>query len=260
MKVIDNVGQWRNVRKSLTGSIGFVATMGALHRGHASLLARSARENDVTVLSIFLNATQFNNPDDLACYPKTLQRDLALACRMGTDYVVTPSNEEIYADEFRYQIQEQQFSRELCGAHRDGHFTGVLTVVMKLLNIVQPQRAYFGEKDFQQYQLIKDMCETFFMDVEIVPCETVREDDGLALSSRNELLDVPGRETAGILNKLIRTDLDDAAVSVALSEAGFSVDYIVTKRQRRFAAATISCEQGDVRLIDNVPLATLSSA
>lgn len=260
MKVIDNVGQWRNVRKSLTGSIGFVATMGALHRGHASLLARSARENDVTVLSIFLNAPQFNNPDDLACYPKTLQRDLALACRMGTDYVVTPSNEEIYADEFRYQIQEQQFSRELCGAHRDGHFTGVLTVVMKLLNIVQPQRAYFGEKDFQQYQLIKDMCETFFMDVEIVPCETVREDDGLALSSRNELLDVPGRETAGILNKLIRTDLDDAAVSVALTEAGFSVDYIVTKRRRRFAAATISCEQGDVRLIDNVPLATLSSA
>jgi pantoate--beta-alanine ligase len=260
MKVIENVAQWRDVRESLTGSIGFVATMGALHGGHASLLARSARENDITVLSIFLNATQFNNPADLTCYPKTLERDLTLACRLGADYVITPSNEEIYADQFRYQIQETQFSRELCGAHRDGHFTGVLTVVMKLLNIVQPRRAYFGEKDFQQYQLIKDMCEAFFMDVDIVPCETVREDDGLALSSRNELLDAPARETAGVLNELIRTDLDDAAVAAALTEAGFCVDYIVTKQRRRFAAAALSCEQGNVRLIDNVTLATLADA
>ncbi len=131
---------------------------------------------------------------------------------------------------------------------------------MKLLNLVRPDRAYFGEKDYQQYLLIADMCEAFFMDVDIVACETVRESDGLALSSRNELLDVRGRATAGVLNQLIRSDLEDSAVASALTRAGFAVDYIVTRDERRFAAGTLTCEQGDVRLIDNVSRPTSSGA
>lgn len=260
MKVIESIAEWRELRRTLPGSLGFVPTMGALHRGHAALLERSASENAVSVLSIYLNPTQFNNSADLAGYPKTLQRDLRIACRMGADYVITPRYAQMYADDFRYQIREQQFSRELCGAHREGHFTGVLTVVMKLLNLVRPERAYFGEKDYQQYLLIADMCEAFFMDVDIVACETVRESDGLALSSRNELLDVRGRATAGVLNQLIRSDLEDSAVASALTKAGFAVDYIVTRDERRFAAGTLTCEQGDVRLIDNVPRPTSSGA
>jgi len=260
MKVIESIAEWRELRRTLPDSLGFVPTMGALHRGHAALLERSASENAVSVLSIYLNPTQFNHSADLAGYPKTLQRDLRIACRMGADYVITPRYAQMYADDFRYQIREQQFSRELCGAHREGHFTGVLTVVMKLLNLVRPDRAYFGEKDYQQYLLIADMCEAFFMDVDIVACETVRESDGLALSSRNELLDVRGRATAGVLNQLIRSDLEDSAVASALTRAGFAVDYIVTRDERRFAAGTLTCEQGDVRLIDNVPRPTSSGA
>jgi len=254
LKVFRKIEGWRAFRGSLDGSVGFVPTMGALHTGHGSLLERSVAENDHTVLSIYLNPTQFNNPNDLACYPKTLERDLNLACRLGVDAVLNPSFDEVYSDGFRYQIDETEFSRELCGAHRSGHFAGVLTVVMKLLNIVRPDRAYFGEKDYQQYLLIRDMCDAFFMDVEIVPCETVRESDGLALSSRNANLDEAGRATAGQLNSLIRSSLDDQMVADALDRAGFDVDYILSRGGRRFAAASLDCGGRTVRLIDNVAM------
>lgn len=254
MQVFKRVSDWRACRSEIGGSVGFVATMGALHAGHGSLIERSVSENDHTVLSIYLNPTQFNNEQDLDCYPKTLDRDLRLACRLGVDSVITPTYGEIYADGYRYRVDETDFSDELCGAHRPGHFTGVLTVVMKLLNIVRPDRAYFGEKDYQQYLLIRDMCRAFFMDVDIVPCETVREADGLAMSSRNENLDEAGRAKAGLLNTLIRSCLDDGIVTDALAEAGFEVDYVVSKCGRRFAAASLVCGERSVRLIDNVSL------
>jgi pantoate--beta-alanine ligase len=255
VRVFQRLDDWRAFRSTLTGSVGFVPTMGALHAGHASLLERSVAENDHTVLSIYLNPTQFNNPADLACYPKTLSRDLKLACALGVDAVITPGYDEVYADGFRYRIDEVELSSELCGAHRPGHFSGVLTVVMKLLNLVRPRRAYFGEKDYQQYLLIRDMCEAFFMDVEIVPCATVREQDGLAMSSRNENLDAPGRARAGRLNCLIASPLDDENVAEALAAEGFEVDYVVSRRGRRFAAASLRCGDRVVRLIDNVALA-----
>ena len=195
-----------------------------------------------------------NNPADLDCYPKTLGRDLKMACRLGADAVITPTYGQMYPDDFRYQVDENQLSRELCGAHRAGHFTGVLTVVMKLLNIVRPTRAYFGEKDYQQYLLIRDMCTAFFVPVDIVPCETIREADGLAMSSRNENLDECGRATAGLLNTLIRSSLDDDTVTDALAGAGFEVDYIESREGRRFAAASLRCGERTVRLIDNVDL------
>ena len=254
MQVFKHLDDWREHRRGLTGSVGFVATMGALHAGHGSLIERSVAENEHTVLSIYLNPTQFNNPGDLDCYPKTMERDLKLACRLGVDAVITPAYDQMYADGYRYQVDETGFSRELCGSHRSGHFTGVLTVVMKLLNIVRPEKAYFGEKDYQQYLLIRDMVDAFFMDVEIVPCKTVREPDGLAMSSRNENLDEAGRARAGLLNTLIRSGLDDVSVARALEESGFGVDYIVSRNDRRFAAATLECEGRSVRLIDNVAL------
>jgi pantoate--beta-alanine ligase len=254
MKIIDNLQAWRQLRKKLSGSVGFVPTMGALHSGHARLLERSVAENAVTVLSIYLNPTQFNNPDDLARYPCTLEQDLQLARELGVDVVLLPGYEDLYADGYRFRIEEHQFSRELCGAHRPGHFTGVLTVVMKLLNLVRPTRAYFGEKDFQQLQLIRDMCETFFMDVHIVGCATVREPDGLALSSRNALLDPLGRARSAQFQQLLRSELDDADVARELERAGFVVDYVETRDGRRFGAIVVSCGDRQVRLIDNVLL------
>ncbi len=251
-RVFKRLEDWRLCRSSLEGSLGFVPTMGALHAGHGSLIERSVAENDYTVLSIYLNPTQFNNPEDLDCYPKTLERDLEMARKLGVDFVLTPHYEQMYADGFRFQVDETQFSSTLCGEHRPGHFTGVLTVVMKLLNIVQADRAYFGEKDYQQYLLIRDMAEAFFMDVEIVPCATVREEDGLAMSSRNENLDEAGRAKAGMLNDLICSTMDDDEVARALAEAGFDVDYIVSRDGRRFAAASLTCGDRVVRLIDNV--------
>ncbi|MDP6970266.1 MAG: pantoate--beta-alanine ligase, partial [Pseudomonadales bacterium] len=203
MRVIDKTRTWRTLRNTLEGTIGFVPTMGALHRGHASLLERSVDENDFTVLSIYVNPTQFNNPDDLDNYPDTMEDDLVLAKRLGVDVVIRPTYNDMYADGYRYQVDENEFSRTLCGEHRSGHFTGVLTVVMKLLNLVLPTRAYFGKKDYQQYRLISDMVETFFMNVEIVGCETIRECDGLAVSSRNINLNGETRKVAPRLHKLL---------------------------------------------------------
>jgi pantoate--beta-alanine ligase len=252
-RVFEHLEDWRICRAALEGSLGFVPTMGALHAGHGSLIARSVAENDYTVLSIYLNPTQFNNPEDLDVYPQTLARDLEMARALGVDFVITPSYEQMYADGFRFQVDETRFSATLCGAHRPGHFTGVLSVVMKLLNLTGADKAYFGEKDYQQYLLIRDMCAAFFMAVDIVPCATVREDDGLAMSSRNENLDEAGRYKAGRLNDLIRSTLDDVEVAQALTDAGFDVDYVVSRHGRRFAAASLTSADGRVvRLIDNV--------
>jgi pantoate--beta-alanine ligase len=236
----------------MAGTIGFVPTMGALHRGHATLIERSVAECDHTVLSIYVNPTQFNNPQDLALYPRTTDTDLALARQLGVDCVLLPDYPSLYPDGFRYQIDETRFSGSLCGAHRPGHFTGVLTVVMKLLNLVRPDRAYFGEKDYQQFLLIRDMCEAFFLDVEIVPCATVREADGLAMSSRNALLDVAGRALAPAFSRLLRDRHDDTAVAAALQALGFEVDYVETHGDRRFGAVVVRGGDRDVRLIDNV--------
>jgi pantoate--beta-alanine ligase len=254
MKVYQRLEDWRAARRAMTGTVGFVPTMGALHRGHASLIERSTAECDATVVSVYLNPTQFNNDSDLANYPRTLDADLDMARQLGVDAVITPSYQALYPDDFRYRVEEASFSRELCGAHRPGHFTGVLTVVMKLLNLVRPDRAYFGEKDYQQYQLIRGMTEAFFLDTRIVPCRTEREADGLALSSRNALLEPQARHTAPRFHCLLRAEASDADVRRALEQAGFEVDYVETRCGRRFGAVTMRGRERDVRLIDNVPL------
>lgn len=253
MKVIKSARTYQMLRKSLYGRVGFVATMGALHDGHASLLRRSIAENAHTVLSIYVNPTQFNNTSDLDSYPDTLDADLALAESLGVDVVLLPQYNELYADDYRYSVVESEFSNDLCGTHRPGHFTGVLTVVMKLLNLVRAERAYFGEKDYQQFRLIRDMCDAFFMDVTIVPCPTIREDDGLAMSSRNLRLTPEDRTLAPTFSKLLRTPGSDAQIADLLTAEGFTVDYVKSIGRRRYGAASLGSEQNEVRLIDNVP-------
>ncbi len=250
-RIFESIHEWQEFRKSQTfeGKIlGFVPTMGALHAGHGSLFGHARLENDFVLASIFVNPTQFNDPEDLRHYPKTLEHDLALLKSKGVDFVLLPKFEELYADQYRYRISENELSKRLCGASRPGHFDGVLSVVMKFLILAQAQRAYFGEKDHQQYLLIRGMAEAFFVPTQIIPCPTVREADGLAMSSRNALLTSDEREKAPFFSKTLR---DCSSLSVArleLEQAGFRVDYLEEWNGRRFGAVFL----GKVRLIDNV--------
>jgi pantoate--beta-alanine ligase len=251
MRVAREAGELKEARLALGGRIGFVPTMGALHEGHASLLRRARAECDATVLSIFVNPTQFNNPDDLAKYPATLEADLEMARKEGVELAFAPRYDALYPDGYRYRVSESGLSAALCGACRPGHFDGVLTVVMKLFNLVRPDRAYFGEKDYQQYLLVKGMAEAFFMGLEIVPCATVREADGLAMSSRNRRLSPGDRERAALLPLALREAPTATAAAARLEAAGFLVDYVEDREGRRLAAASL----GGTRLIDNVMLA-----
>jgi pantoate--beta-alanine ligase len=251
MKVITCLNEWKKARCELKGSVGLVPTMGNLHKGHASLIRRATEENDITVLTIFVNQTQFNNPDDFKHYPKTLEQDLEIAKKAGADVVLMPTGDDIYPDNFNYKVCEDSISSRLEGTHRPGHFTGVLTVVLKLLMLVRPHRAYFGEKDYQQYQLIAGMSEALFLDIDIIPCETTRDADGLAFSSRNNRLTDTQRQKASLLPEYFHDEsLDCETIAAQLQSHGFEVDYIEEYDGRRFAAVFL----GDVRLIDNFAL------
>lgn len=250
--VIASLAAWREWRRSpaWTGkTVGFVPTMGALHAGHRALLERARAENERVVLSIFVNPSQFNDPNDLANYPRTLEADIALA-RDCVDVIFTPLPEEIYRDGYRFRVTETELSRRWEGVHRPGHFDGVLTVVLKLLNAVQPTRAYFGEKDWQQLQLVRDMADALLLPVEIVACPTVREPDGLAMSSRNRRLSELGRQHAAEFPHALRTARDAAAAAAYLRVRGFEVDYVEDSNGVRLGAVRID----GVRLIDNVRL------
>ncbi len=250
-ELFTDLNSWLRQRRALRAagvSIGFVPTMGALHAGHLSLLKRSSEENDVTVLSIYINPTQFDNKDDLKKYPATIEHDLEIAKEAGVSFVLLPTFEQIYPDGYRYKITETDLSEKLCGAHRPGHFDGVLTVVLKLLNLAQANRAYFGEKDFQQLRLVAGMAEAFFIDTEIVAVPTVREIDGLAMSSRNINLPVDARGLAPLFYQALKTAPTTAEAEEILTLEGFSIDYIEDIDNRRYGAVKI----GGVRLIDNV--------
>jgi pantoate--beta-alanine ligase len=248
MKVVYKPLEMNNLIQTQSGSVGFVPTMGALHEGHISLINRSINDNAITVVSIFVNPTQFNDPDDLAMYPKQKEDDLKILESLNVDYVFIPGKNLIYKDSYRYRIIENDLSKKLCGSKREGHFEGVLTIVMKLLNIVSPTRAYFGEKDYQQFLLIKGMIESFFMNIEIIPVRTVRESDGLAFSSRNMLLSKEDRMIAPKFCEILKAEIMDEEAEELLSKEGFIVDYVETIDNRRFGAVFL----GNVRLIDNV--------
>lgn len=229
--------------------IAFVPTMGNLHAGHMALCERAKAENDIVIVSIFVNPKQFNDKKDFALYPRTLENDLQLLQAHDIDYVFLPEANEIYADQYQFKIIEDQISAELEGKYRPGHFAGVLTVVLKLFNIVEPTRAYFGEKDFQQLLLIQQMASALFLPIEIIACQTERDENGLALSSRNSRLTVEERQHAAHLYRLLSSPLNTAQIADELTNLGFQVDYIVEKWRRRLGAVYLN----QVRLIDNVP-------
>jgi pantoate--beta-alanine ligase len=251
-RVFTRLGQWTAERAAMERSrlsVGFVPTMGALHAGHRSLLERARSENNRVVLSIFVNPAQFDDPADLKGYPRTLGPDLDLAWGLA-DHVLVPDQAEMYPDGYGYRVTEAPLSARLEGASRPGHFEGVLTVVLKLLNLVRPHRAYFGEKDWQQLELVSGMARALFLPVEIIPCPTVREPDGLALSSRNRRLSAPGRAMAAAFPRILRDSACPESAKKALGAAGFGVDYVEDRAGLRLGAVRLE----DVRLIDNVRL------
>lgn len=253
MIIVKKISEWKKIRKSesfINESVGFVPTMGALHDGHIALIKRSLKENDLTVVSIFVNPTQFNNKNDLINYPITLENDIKILTQLKVDYLFYPKFKELYPDDYTYKVIESKFSKILCGKYRPGHFDGVLTVVMKLFNIVRPNRAYFGEKDFQQLQLIKGMVESFFMNIKIVSVPTVREKDGLAMSSRNLRLTEEERLLAAEFPKILSSGDPISQIRNKLTKKGFKVEYVEQIGKRIFAAVYL----GKVRLIDNVKI------
>jgi len=251
MNVLTSVAAMRAFRDASAGpTVGLVPTMGALHGGHLSLVRRSLAENTTTVVSIFVNPTQFDQAADLEQYPRQFDQDLAVLDDLGVDAVFMPDYQTLYPDEYHYRVSETGLSQRLCGAHRPGHFDGVLTVVMKLFIIVRPHRAYFGEKDYQQLQLVRGMAQAFFLPVTIVPCPVVRESDGLAMSSRNLRLDAGQRRKAPALYQTLKNADGVESARHTLEQMGFDVDYVEDFDGRRLAAASL----GATRLIDNVPI------
>lgn len=249
-QVVRSPQEMKTLRQKISGSVGFVPTMGALHSGHEQLLKQARQECDFVVLSIFVNPTQFNDPKDFVKYPITWEQDLERAKAQKVDAIFYPDYKSLYPDNYRYKVVETEFSNLLCGSKRPGHFDGVLSVVMKLFNIVQPQRAYFGEKDFQQLTLIKGMVDSFFMNIQIVPVPTVREEDGLAKSSRNVRLSPEERNKAPLIFQTIKESTSASEAQEKLKTLGFKVDYVTDFQSRRYVAAFL----GEVRLIDNVEI------
>lgn len=204
MKLVNKISDLKIIiksNKSMGKTIGFVPTMGYLHEGHLSLARRSVQENDFTVMSIFVNPTQFGPNEDFERYPRDLERDLAMAESVGVDVVFAPSVEEMYPDGYKTYVNVEDITGVLCGRSRPGHFRGVTTVVNKLFNIVEPDKAYFGQKDAQQVVVVKKMVRDLNMNLEVVACPIVREPDGLAMSSRNTYLSSEERKAALILSK-----------------------------------------------------------
>ena len=279
MKVVKTVADLRAqiaAFKSANKSIGLVPTMGALHQGHASLVSRSVKENDVTVVSVFVNPTQFNDKNDLANYPRTLEADCQLLENLGANVVFAPTAEEIYPEPDTRRFSYPPTDTVMEGAFRPGHFNGVCQIVSKLFMFAQPTRAYFGEKDFQQIAVIKAMVRDQRFPLEIVPCPIVREQDGLALSSRNTLLTANERKIAPAIYKALcdsvpysKTHTVEETKQMAINQInavdGLEVQYYeivnadtlqgVTnwdEAEHVQGCITVFCGHTPIRLIDNI--------
>lgn len=254
-------------------SIGCVPTMGALHPGHVSLVERARRECDFVVATIFVNPTQFGPNEDFSKYPRTLDADLAMCREAGADLVFTPMTDAMYSPAAQTIVRVSKLASVLEGAHRPGHFDGVSTVVTKLFNISEPNRAYFGQKDYQQQLIIRQMVEDLNQPVEIVTCPIIRESDGLAMSSRNRYLSPDERRQAGQLSAALRlakslameSNLPPAAIAQQMNQhllnsGGIDVQYAVIVDERTLepfeerqptGVALIAARVGTTRLIDN---------
>ncbi len=277
MKVVSTVKELKALLDSYRSegkSIALVPTMGALHAGHASLVERAVRENDVTVVSVFVNPTQFNDKNDLKNYPRTLEADCALLERVGASIAFAPSVEEMYPSEDTRQFSFEPLDTVMEGACRPGHFNGVAQIVSKLFYAVEPDVAYFGEKDFQQLAIIREMVRQLALPVKIAGCPIVREKDGLAMSSRNTLLSAEERERALAISRTLFSSLDYAkehslAETKAFVEecidntAGLDLEYfqivdgnslqeIKEWGDSSYVVGCIALFCGKIRLIDNI--------
>jgi len=276
MNVASNIHDLRRLRAELAEPVGFVPTMGFLHDGHLSLARRAREECGSVVASVFVNPTQFAPTEDLAEYPRDLDRDLALLEEAGTDLVFTPSTESLYPDGYDTWINVERLTERLEGADRPTHFRGVVTIVTKLFNLVEPTRAYFGQKDGQQAIIVRRLIRDLDFDIELVVCPTVRESDGLAMSSRNTYLSEGERAAATILYRAlqlaetlyadedrdaarIRSEMEEvlrseplaklAYVSIADAEDLSELDVVDRK-----ALVSLAARIGETRLIDNTVL------
>ena len=264
MEIFETPAAWRErwAQARAGRTLGFVPTMGALHEGHFSLVRRSRSENDLTLVSIFVNPAQFDEAADLASYPRTLEGDLTSLRTEGVDYVLLPSERDLYRDGYRYRVRETGLSARFEGAHRPGHFEGVLTVVSKLLQIAGADRAYFGEKDWQQLELVRGLVDAFFIPTAIVGCPTIRDPDGLALSSRNTRLGAADRARAPGFYRVLSSARTAGDAARELAATGFAVDYVADVAdvtQNRGARRLGAVRLGGVRLIDNVAIASSKS-
>jgi len=279
MKIITTISDMQEDSNRLRDQgdrIGFVPTMGSLHEGHLSLMRRAQEENHALVVSIFVNPTQFGPNEDYDSYPRDLERDASLCRETGCEVLFTPSVDEMYREGNATTVSVAGLTETLCGACRPGHFNGVTTVVAKLFNIVRPHRAYFGLKDYQQYRVICRMVEDLNMDIKIIGLPTVREEDGLAMSSRNNYLEHDERIGALALSRSLDAarqlvekgvrDLDEVrrrVTEIILSEPTNRIDYVSTVHpddlrslstlQDR-ALLALAVYVGDARLIDNAVL------
>jgi pantoate--beta-alanine ligase len=250
VKTVRVIEELRNALGAHSGSIGLVPTMGALHAGHEALIGAARAENDVVVVSLFVNPAQFNEGRDLAAYPRDEERDAALAAAAGADILYAPGPYEVYPPGYQTWVEVEELSRGLEGAHRPGHFRGVATVCLKLFNIVRPDRAYFGQKDAQQVAVIRRLVRDLNLELEVRSVPTVRDADGLALSSRNARLSPAEREAALALPRALATR-NLAAARSALD--GLDVDYVeIADFDPPVLAAAVRV--GSTRLIDNVVL------
>lgn len=268
-EVREQVKQWK--KEGLT--VGFVPTMGYLHEGHESLIKKASSENQRVVVSIFVNPTQFGPNEDLEAYPRDLERDMKLCENAGCTMIFHPDVEEMYGEGFSTFVEVENLTKGLCGKSRPIHFRGVCTVVSKLFNIVAPHRAYFGEKDAQQLAVIKKMVKDLNMDLEVIGCPIVREEDGLAKSSRNTYLSKEERQAATVLNKALLEAKENinsgersaekiiALISARINEEPLAkIDYVevvdsltmenVNKIEKTVLVA-IAVFIGKTRLIDN---------
>lgn len=253
MQIIRDTQHWKKFRSQIAKgkTIGFVPTMGCLHQGHLSLIEESINENDITIISIFVNPTQFNVKEDYDNYPITEQTDLKLATEAGVDAVFIPDKKQLYPDDYHFKIvTTHPMSKAMEGEHRPGHFNGMLTIVMKLLLLIAPTKAYFGEKDFQQLWLIKQLVKSFFMNIEIVTCPTRRTPSGLPFSSRNNRLSESEKQLAEQAFETIHSSTSTRMIEAKLKKMGIDIDYIKKYNDRLFVAFKI----GNVRMVDNILL------
>ena len=250
MKIVRTISELHAELTARSGPVGLVPTMGALHEGHLSLVAAARDECNTVVVSVFVNPTQFDADADFAAYPRDEERDAELAGAAGADLLFAPPAEELYPPGFQTWVEVEELGRGLEGDHRPGHFRGVATICLKLFNIVRPARAYFGQKDAQQVAVVRRMVHDLDLDLTVRSLPTVRDEDGLALSSRNALLSPTEREVALALPRALATR-DAAAARAALS--GLDVDYVeLADFDPPVLAAAIRV--GSTRLIDNVVL------